>query len=225
MGARALEFSREHPDASPGSALALAGLEEQLKSADALAAEQQDGIRAVRAATARKRELREEMNRSHLLHAARAGKAAAKELPELAQTFEFRRERSPYAEFRTRAQTMAAAADANKEVLVKYGLADTSFEALKKALADFDAATEQWMAGRLMHVAASAKLGAVATEIVKIVKVMDGLNVYRFRDQPDLLAAWKSVSKVRDFPRTPPEEGAPEGEVPPAPAPGEVKAA
>jgi hypothetical protein len=211
MGARALEFSREHPDASPGSALALTGLQDQLKAADALAAEQQDGTRAVRAATARKFELREEMNRSHLLHVARAGKAAAREIPELEQTFQFRRERAPYAEFRTRAQTMAAAADANKEILVRFGLADTSFDALKKSLADFDAATEQWMAGRLTHVAASAKLGAVAAEVVKIVKVMDGLNVYRFRDQPDLLAAWKSASKVRDFTRTPVE--------------GEVKAA
>ena len=203
--------------------MALTGLEEQIRTADALAAEQQDGIRAVRAATARKRELRRLMNDSHLLHVARVGQAAAKELPELAQTFGFSREPIPYAVFRTRAQTLVAAAEAHKELLTKYGLADTAFDGLKQALVDFDAALEQGMGGRLTHVGASAKLAVVAGDIVRAVKVMDGLNRFRFRDQPDLLAAWKSASKVVDFTRTPEAEGTPEGEVPPTA--GEVKAA
>ena len=216
MGGQVLDFGREHPDASPGSALALANLEDQLKTADALAIEQQDGIRAVRAATARKRELREQMNGSHLLHVARAGQAAAKELPELAQTFEFTRGPIPYTAFRTRAQTLVAAAETHKELLTKHGLADTAFDGLKQALADFDVAQAHGAAGRLTHVGASAKLAAVARDIVKGVKIMDGLNRFRFRDQPDLLAAWKSASKVVDFTRAP--EGQP-------PAGGEVKTA
>ena len=219
MGQQALDFGRAHPDPSPGWGIAIAGLEERVRIAGVLAGEQQEGIRAVHAATAQKRELRRVMNESHLLHVARAGQAAAKELPELAQIFEFSRGPVPYAVFRTRAQTLVAAAEGHKELLTKYGLADTAFDALKQSLVEFDAAVEQGMAARLTHVGASAKLAAVAGEIVKAVKVMDGLNRFRFRDQPDLLAAWKSASKVRDFTRTPVDEGA----VPP-PA-GEVKAA
>ena len=211
MGRRALDFTREHPDASPGSALALAGLEEQIRLADVLAAEQQDGIRAVRAATARKRELRRLMNDSHLLHVARVGQAAAKELPELAQTFDFNRDPSPYAVFRTRAQTLVAAAESHRELLTKYGLADTAFDGLKQALVDFDVALEQGMGARLAHVGASAKLAVVAGDIVKAVKVMDGANRFRFRGQPDLLAAWKSASKVVDFTRTAEAEEPPAG--------------
>ena len=218
MGRQVLDFDRDHPDPSPGSALARANLEEQLRTADALAAEQQDGIRAVHSATARKRELRKLMNDAHLLHIARAGRAAAKELPELAQTFEFTRDARPYTEFRTRAQTLVAAAETHKELLTKYGLADTAFDALKQSLVEFDAAVEQGMAARLTHVGASAKLGAVAREIVKAVKVMDGLNRFRFRDQPDLLAAWKSASRVRDVTRAPEAQ---QGTV----SAGEVKAA
>jgi hypothetical protein len=216
MGARALDFGRAHPDASPGSALALAGLEEQLGTARLLAAEQEEGIRTVHAATARKHDLRQLMNDTHLLHVARAGQAAAKEIPELAQTFEFHRDPIPYAAFRTRAQTLVAAAETHKELLTKHGLADTAFDGLKQALAEFDVAQAQGMAGRLMHVGASAKLAAVAGDIVKGVKIMDGLNRFRFRDQPGLLAEWKSASKVRDVTRTP--EGQP-------PAGGEVKTA
>jgi hypothetical protein len=216
MGTRALDFGHAHPDASPGSALALADLKEQLRTAGILAAEQQDGIRAVRAATAQKRELRQLMNDSHLLHVARAGQAAAKELPELAQTFEFTRDPVPYTTFRSRAETLVAAAETHRELLTKHGLADTAFDGLKQALADFDVALAHGMAGRLTHVGASAKLAAVAGDIVKGVKIMDGLNRFRFRDQPDLLAAWKSASKVADFTRTP--EGQP-------PAGGEVKTA
>ena len=44
MGARALDFSREHPDASPGYAAALARLEDRLNRAAQLEAQQRDGI-------------------------------------------------------------------------------------------------------------------------------------------------------------------------------------
>ena len=43
MGTRALDFSRAHPDASPGYAAALASLEQRLARADQLAAQQRDG--------------------------------------------------------------------------------------------------------------------------------------------------------------------------------------
>ena len=100
--------------------------------------------------------------------------------------------------------------------------AGAAFDGLEHALADVDVALEQGMGGRLTHVGASARLAVVAGDIVKAVKVMDGLNRFRFRDQPDLLAAWKSASKVVDITRTP-AEAVPGGEVPPAGS--EVKAA
>jgi hypothetical protein len=58
---------------------------------------------------------------------------------------------------------------------------------------------------------------------VQCVKMLDGLNRYRFRQASELLAAWQSVSNVVATPRsgapkpeTPPDTVAPNGEVRPA---------
>jgi hypothetical protein len=221
MGRRALDFSRANPDPSPGSVAALASLEGRVRVADQLAMEQQEGIRQVRAATARKREIRRALNESHLAHVALAGKSAAAELPELQQTFAFSRDVRPYADFRSRAQSLVQDATTHKELLVKYGLADTTLTALEQSLADFDAAVSQGLEARVRHVGASAKLEAVAAEVVQIVKVMDGLNRFRFRNEPDLLAEWKSVSRVQDYVRQP-DAAAPAAGTPTA---GQVKPA
>jgi len=42
----------------------------------------------------------------------------------------------------------------------------------------------------------------VADEVVEIVRVIDGLNRFRFAGEPDLLAAWRAASNVVGPPRT-----------------------
>ena len=70
MGARALDFSRAHPDASPGYTAAMTRLEERLARGEQLASQQREGLLEVRAATARKMELRRAMRQAHLSHLA-----------------------------------------------------------------------------------------------------------------------------------------------------------
>ena len=81
MGTRALDFSRTHPDTSPGYAAAVARLEERLARADQLAGQQRAGQLEVRAATVRKQELRRAMTKAHLVHLAQAAKIAGREVP------------------------------------------------------------------------------------------------------------------------------------------------
>lgn len=196
MGTRVLNFSRAHPDASPGYAAALSRLEDRLTRADLLATQQREGIFEVRAATARKRDLRRMMQRSQLVHVARVAKVAAKELPELAQKFVLAPDSAAYLAFRTAARSLAAEAQNQKEVLVKHGLADTVLESLVQSLDQFDQAVGQGTDGRRSHVGASAELNAVADEIVQIVKVMGGLNRFRFANDHEALAAWESASNT-----------------------------
>ncbi len=212
MGKRALEFSRANPDASPGYAAALARLEERLARGEQLAAQQRDGILQVRTASAKKRDLRRTVKRSHINHLARVAEVAAREEPEMSRKFMLRREANPYLAFRTAARGMAAEAESRKELLVKHGLTDTVLGALVKALDEFDAAVEQGSQGRRAHVGASADLDAVADEVVQVVKVMDGLNRYRFEKDPERLAGWESASNVVATPR-------PEVKPVPTPAP------
>jgi hypothetical protein len=88
-----------------------------------------------------------------------------------------------------------------------------------QTLDQFDAAVALGNDGRTAHVGATRALRAVATEIVRTVRVMDGRNRQRFADQEQLLGSWISASTVLGSPRpgAEPEGGTPAGgEVRPA---------
>lgn len=221
MARRVLEFSRAHPDESPGYVAALARLEKLLGEADEQAGRQRDGTLQVRASTAWKRQLSRAMRKVHLAHLTRVARVAAREVPELAQKLTLRPGTRTYMAFRTTARGMAAEAQNRKEVLVRHGLAETVLANLLETLDQFDAAVESGATGRQTHVGASAELQAVADEVFQIVRVMDGLNRYRFMNDPERLAAWESASTVVAAPKsgTPkpgPETAPPAGDIRPA---------
>jgi hypothetical protein len=201
MGASSLEFSEANPDPSPGAVIAVNALKDGLERGGKAVERQRSGVLQVRAATARKEELRRTVEQTLLPHVARVAQRASREIAELAQTFVFNPGTRTYLAFRTAARGMAAEAETHKELLVKYGLAETVFENLLQALDQFDAAVESGKQGRQLHVGASAEISAVADEVVEIVRVLDGLNRYRFRNDPKLLAAWDSASNVLATPK------------------------
>jgi hypothetical protein len=220
MGRRALDFSRAHPDQSAGYGTALARLEERLARADQLANVQRQGILDVRTATARKQELRRAMTMGHLNHLARVARQAAVELPELDRKFLLTRDVGSYLSFRTAARGMAAEAVAQKELLVKHGLAEFVLDDLEHTLDKFETAIEQGDAGRRGHMGATAELMRVADDVVAAVAVLNGLNRIRFAGDGEALAGWEGASSVLASPRRgeKPAPGTP-------PASGEVKPA
>jgi hypothetical protein len=196
MGSRALGFSIAHPDTSAGYATTLARLEERLTRARQLIDLQRGGISDVRAATRQKLELRKTMRRTQLMHLARVAEGAEKELSGMAQKFALAPEQTPYLEFQAAAHAMLAEAQSHKDLLVRHGLAETLLDGLVKTLEDFDQAVAQGIEARRAHVSASAELDAIGDEIVHLVKVMDAVNRYRFRDDVPVLAEWESTSNV-----------------------------
>lgn len=218
MGDKALLFSRANPDSSPGYGVALSQLENQVMRADLLATQQFEGIRLVRASTARKAELRGMLTRTQLAYLDRLGKIAAKEVPELERTLALSPAASTFHAFRTAARSLVAEAQSHREVLLRYGLVESVLDEAGQALDQFDIALQQGADARRAHVGASSELEAVAEEIGQVVRVMDALNRYRFRDDGERLAAWASASSVVAAPRatTEPDGTSPEGELKPA---------
>lgn len=196
MGDRALNFSRAHPDASPGYAAALTGLEERLTRAQQLAQAQQEGVNRRKAANARKNYLSQQMRKTQLRHLARVAKVATREIPDLAGKFVLKSQPRTYRSFRALAGTMVAEAQTQKELLVKHGLADTVLESLVRSLEQFDRATTESTDALRAHVSARAELDVLADEVVDIVQVMDGLNRFRFADDAAVLAEWDTVSNI-----------------------------
>jgi hypothetical protein len=218
MGTRALEFSRAHPDTEPGMATTAARLEQLLARAIETATVQRDGLVHVHAAAARKEELRRQMRDVPIAHLAEVGRAAAREEHELGKTFTFKPGASTSFAFRTAARSMASSAQEHRELLAKYGLAQSVLDQFVQTLDQFDAAVALGHEGRTAHVGATRELRAVATEIVRTVRVMDGRNRQRFAEDDQLLGSWISASTVLGIPRpgTASEGGTPAGEVRPA---------
>ena len=219
MAKRALNFSEAHPDESPGYVAALARLKAIVARSDQLAIQQRDGFSEVRAATAQKRELRRRMRRTQLIHLSRVAEAAATERPDLAQKFVLTPEATPYLAFRAAARGIAAAAETERELLVRHGLLAAVLESLSQSLEQFDQAVERGVNGRRAHVGARAELDAIVDEVVQVVRLMDGSNRFRFANDPESLAAWQSASNTfgpsrgSGGPPTPPSPG---GEIQPA---------
>ncbi|MEO8228120.1 MAG: hypothetical protein ABI637_11830 [Gemmatimonadota bacterium] len=191
-----VEFVRTYPDEKLTALLAGNGLEGKLREAADVSLEQQKGLRQVRSATARKSELRTFLTETQLDHLSKVGRLAARELPNLKETFAFSHRKAPYVLFRTTAEALAMAGEKYKDVLLKYGLSATALDDLRQKLAEFDAASEAGMQGRLQHIGASSRLQKIAAEITRIVAGMDGVVRFQFRDQPNVLDAWDRASSV-----------------------------
>jgi hypothetical protein len=198
MGRSVLAFQKAHMDLSPGSPAAVEALAATLTEAESVSVEQQEGMRRSRAATARKVGIRRDLNAMHLIHIARAGQAAAREVPKLEQVFEFTRGNLPYETFRTRALALAQSAGEHRELLVKDGLSEEMIQGLTDLVAQFDAAVVEGLEASRAHIGATARLEELSARVVELVGVMDGLNRYRFRNDRERLAEWENVSQVID---------------------------
>jgi hypothetical protein len=91
---------------------------------------------------------------------------------------------------------MLAQAQARKELFLRHGMTEGMLTELAAALDEFDGTTDRRNTGRDVHIAATAELNEVIREGMRKVDVFDGLNLYRFRDQPEKLAQWDSVKNV-----------------------------
>jgi hypothetical protein len=196
MGARALEFSHAHPDSEPGAAEAVARLEQLVTRANETAAVQRDGIIRVHAASARKKALRREMLDVPIAHLAEVGRAAAREDHELGKAFRFNPGASTFLAFRTAGRSMAGSALAHREVLLKHGLSQSVLDEFVKKLDELDAVAALGNGGRTNRMGATRELKAVASEIVRAVRVMDGRNRQRFAEDAQLMGSWISASRV-----------------------------
>src|SRR5258708_7538332 len=78
---------------------------------------------------------------------------------------------------------------------------------LDVAITDFETTREVTRAGEREHVGATADLWAVGSEIVRHMRLLDGLVRYRFGQNPGLMSAWASARSVGDPVRSKGEAG------------------
>jgi hypothetical protein len=196
MMVRVIGHCEANSDDNAGFVTLLNGLKQDRVRAEALAAQQRAGQLDARAATSHRMKLRNRTHHHLLVPLARVASSAAAEEPEVDKVFKAPRLNSRNLVWRTAARGMLAQAQARKELFLRHGMTEGMLTELAAALDEFDGTTDRRNTGRDVHIAATAELNEVIREGMRKVDVFDGLNLYRFRDQPEKLAQWDSVKNV-----------------------------
>lgn len=93
-----------------------------------------------------------------------------------------------------------------RDRFIAAGLSEQFLTDLGDALDQYDAAVEDARQARIGHVGARADLEVVTEELMELVALLDGLNRYRFRNNPELSAGWESARNVVARPQPKPDE-------------------
>jgi hypothetical protein len=186
-------FDGSFPSTDPGYLVVMSRLGETLTRARAVAAKQQNGIIGARGA----REMRDALQRSlrkELIPAlVRVGGVLAKERTDLAAKFRFPPQASNQV-FLVSVKALLAEAESQREALVKEGMIASWLSDFSASVSAFEAASDAARNARNERIAATADLDLIARDLLVLVRVLDGINRYRFRKDPETMAAWNAVN-------------------------------
>jgi hypothetical protein len=196
VATRIREFMDARPFDNPKDAAVAGALKGLITRALALSDQQVGGQITVHNAVSQRRDLRRILRRQPFKHLARIAEAASKEVPGLEARFRLPIGSVSHQAFLTGARTIQAEALARRDVLLKYGMAETLLDDLTGTLNKYEDAVSQAHAGNRARVGASAELDAVMADLMTLVHQLDGMNLYRFRNDPEQRAAWESASNI-----------------------------
>ena len=211
MAERVRDFLRAHR--TQGDETTLGRLEALLERVDVLALQQRAGLVEMRASTTRRARVRRELQSTLLHYLSGVARLAAMENTGLAVPFKLPRIRVPDLAFLTLARGMLEKATELSDLFVSHGMSAELLDHLAAALAEFERTLEATRAAQREHVGATADLWAVAAQISRQVRVLDGFVRYRFWDQAELRAAWLGARKVGGQGRAKAETPAVVGEI------------
>ena len=217
MAARVREFTRARTATEPGYAPVLTKFEDLLTRAEAIAARQHQGQVDAQGTRARRQELRRQLHFQMLHYLVAVGSVANKDQAELAARFKLPNSNVSNTAFLTSVKALLAAAETQRDALVKEGMAQALLDDITRLVAEFEATSEAQRTARRDHIGARADLDVITTELVEQVKVLDGITRYRFGNDPEVMAEWKAAKQLFGQPRN---DG-----TPPAAAPGNAQQA
>jgi len=196
MAVRVRDFCETNPSADPNFVSVFGRLKEAIDRMVALGSRQVNGLLSRHASTVNRRAIRRQLRNDLLPHLVTIARDASAEKPTLAQEFVVPGHGLSSARFHAAAQAMLDKGAAEKELLIKHGLSDKLLDDLAAAVADFEASISVTNTSREDHIAARSALERGSEELLQLVDMMDGVNRYRFRKDPELLTAWNAAKHV-----------------------------
>lgn len=196
MALRVREFCLAHPFTDPSSLAVLGRFDERFTRLEALTIQQRSGQLASAAATARRNQLRDTPLTQLLRHLVHVAEAASKDAPELSGKFQLPPQDGSTQAFLVAARAMIKEAGSHRDLLIAHGMPEAMLADLDSAMAQFEAASVEANAAKRGQIGASKDLDAVVRELSETIRLLDGLNQYRFRDDTEALSAWDNVSQM-----------------------------
>jgi len=213
-GVRVGTFTDGNPDpeADEGYTLLVGRSKDVTEQMRIVAMAQRSGRLNKTAGAADKKALRQEILKGPVAALSAVAKRARKDNREVAMQFRYKPGRQTYVAFEGAIRTMQATAEANKKLLVRYGLSEAVLVELSTLLDRFAKAREPCDQGRVAHKAATQQLDQLAQELGSVIRTMDARNRVRYKDNRQLLELWIAASTVLGKPG-PGESGEPAEQV------------
>jgi hypothetical protein len=161
-----------------------------------LVAQQRDGTAARAAQVGRHQDLREEIIRLPIRHLIGVAAALEADQPALAVAVGSSLHGLTGQKFLAAVKSVAATLQAQQEVLRKAGMAEDTLSTLTGLIAEYEQALSDANAGRRAHTGARAEMRELGRELMVLVRQLDGLVIFHFRDKSEILGAWKSARNV-----------------------------
>jgi hypothetical protein len=196
MAVRARDFCETNPSTDPSFVAVLGRLKEAINRMVLLGSRQVTGVLSRHASIVNRQQVRRRLRDDLLRHLITIAQDASAEQPGLGDKFEVPGTNLSSARFLAASKAMLDAGVAVKEVLVKRGLSETLLDDLATAVAEYEGTITATNTSREDHIGARAELQQVSDEVVQLVQMLDGINRYRFKGDPSLLAAWNAAKHV-----------------------------
>ena len=136
------------------------------------------------------------MQLKFLRHLVRVAEQVAKDKPALIGKFRLRSPEATHKAFLMGTKAMLAEAIKEREAFISKGLSEAFFDDLGGMVGGLDEAADTALAGRRDHVSARVSLKTTSDEMLEVVELLNGLNRYRFKDNPEILANWDAARTV-----------------------------
>lgn len=195
MGSSALAFCEAHPASIPRFTEFVATLATAVTEGRKYLQQFGEGRAAARATVGHRQVTRAQMHVT-MREITAIGQALASTRPELRRYFLLQQSGGSHVSRLSRGRQFAAKVAELQDEFTGFGFGPERLAAFTALLDAYEATLTRSSAARGAHVGASAEMDAIGTSLLATVAALDAINIVRFRDDPENLAAWKSASTV-----------------------------
>jgi hypothetical protein len=169
---------------------------EKVNRAQALFTQQEAGEAAAETSTGNRKVLRRQILTVPARHLAKISRAVAAAHPEISAGHRLTALHRSQPQFVAKIEVMLQEARANLPLYIEHGLSEGSLQELEQLVKAFQESIGQSNAARRTHTGARKELEKLVPELMQMLAQLDGMMVYRLRDQPELQGAWESARNV-----------------------------